>query len=93
MDREALRERLLGIMANGSSGSVKLDMTGVNEETSLLRDLTLDSVQILELVVDIESEFGFSCRADELSSDLFDRFGNLVDYIVTKLAGAHEASA
>jgi len=93
MEREAIRERLLGILNSINLMSLQLSLPQLSDEMSLLRDLTLDSVQVLELIVELEEQFGFSCHADELSSDLFDRVGNVIDYIARKSAEAQGASA
>jgi acyl carrier protein len=58
----------------------------INRETSLIMDFSLDSLQILELIVDIEQAFEFSCSAKELDIDMFDNMGGLIDLILEKTA-------
>lgn len=53
----------------------------ITEQTSLVNDLVLDSLQILHLVVLIERKFNFTCDEEELELDLFDHVSNLIDFI------------
>lgn len=57
----------------------------IDDKTSLLRDIGLDSVQIIEFVVALEQKFGVPIVDEELSAELFDEFGRLVRYIHTKM--------
>ncbi len=58
---------------------------GIDEGTSLISDLALDSLQILNFIVLLERKFNFSCEEDELNLDLFDNVSTLIDFIVEKL--------
>lgn len=57
----------------------------IDEGTSLISDLALDSLQILNFIVLLERKFNFSCEEDELNLDLFDNVSTLIDFIVEKL--------
>lgn len=84
MEREAIRAQLLEILNSIALMSLQLQITQLTDDVSLVRDLALDSVQILELIVEMEDRFGFACHADELGAELFDRVGNVIDYIARK---------
>jgi acyl carrier protein len=73
--------------------SLQIDTSKLGDETSLLTDLHLDSIQILELVVGIEETFGFSMESEELSIDLFDSLGELIDYICSHMSAATNRTA
>lgn len=81
MQLEQIRENLLDILASEDFGSLQIDVSAIDNETSLLNDIALDSIQLLELVVAIENRFGFSINTRRLSIDIFDRFSDLVDFV------------
>ena len=72
-----LRDRIL---TNGNG--VRIDA-----DTPLLSaGLTLDSVAVLELVMEIEEAFGVEFKDTELSVDLFKTVGSLARGVSRKLA-------
>lgn len=81
MTREQITRRLIGILTSKEFGSLQLDVSSLTEETSLLNDVTLDSLQLLEFVVAIEKSFGFTANTKRLNIDMFDRFGRIVDFV------------
>ena len=56
-----------------------------NEKTNLIADLGLDSVSILQLILEIERKFGISIKDHELDSRTFSMMGNLVSIIERKI--------
>lgn len=62
---------------------------GIGEETNLVADLGLGSIDILQLVLGIEREFSVSIENHELDSQLLSTMGNVVSMIKRKL---HEAN-
>jgi acyl carrier protein len=56
-----------------------------NEQTNLISDLGLDSVGILQLILEIERKFGISIKDYELDSRTFSMMGNLVSIIERKM--------
>ena len=61
------------------------ESASLNEQTSLLTDLGLDSVAILQLILGIEKEFNVTIKDHELDSEVFSRMANLIDLIAGKL--------
>jgi len=57
----------------------------LGEDTNLIADLGLDSVAILQVILDAEKEFGISISDAELDSDSFSSVGKLVTIIEKKL--------
>ena len=88
MDREEIVRRLTGILTSKEFGSLQLDVSSLTEETSLLNEAALDSLQLLELVVAIEKSFGFKANTKRLNIDMFDRFGRIVDFVEASLPAA-----
>jgi len=56
-----------------------------DEQTNLIADLGLDSVSILQLILEIERKFGISIKDHELDSRTFSMMGNLVSIIERKI--------
>jgi len=65
---------------------LKDQVSELSEESSLIDDLIFDSLQILNLIVLIEEEFGFVSEAEELELDMFDKISMLIDFIQQKIA-------
>jgi len=55
----------------------KLDLSGVDMESSLNRDLGIDSLSMLLMSLAIETKFGFQFNSQEL----FQTVGQVVDFI------------
>jgi acyl carrier protein len=52
-----------------------------------LFDLGADSLTIVELFLAMEQEFAFQVGEEDLSSSLFEKVSNLVDFVSAKVAG------
>jgi acyl carrier protein len=62
--------------------------TPVDRDTPLLSSgLTLDSIAVLELIVEVEREFDVTFRDEELTVDLFRTVGTLARTVNGKLTG------
>ena len=57
-----------------------LDTTLISDDTNLF-DLGVGSMNMTELLLQLEQRFGFTLAPEDLSSDLFVRFGNLVSFV------------
>ena len=51
------------------------------EDTKLIEELQFDSVNLIQLIVDIEDEFGISLSDDDLLSDKLNTPGELYEMI------------
>ena len=62
---------------------------GIQADTPLLSSgLNLDSVAVLELVVEVENQFGITFEDDDLSVELFRSVGSLASAVEKKLSVA-----
>lgn len=64
------------LSAVGSTVAVDL----IADETNLF-DLGVDSMNMTELLLELEQRFGFTLAPEDLSSELFLSFGNLVSFV------------
>lgn len=85
MNKVQIIEKIKMLLKSNQFMSMREKIDSIDESTSLINDLALDSIQIVELIVGIENEFDFTCSYNELSLDMFDRLGELVDFIDNKL--------
>jgi acyl carrier protein len=90
MERQVIVERIKKVLHENQFLALKEMIDSITGETSLVNDLSLDSIQILELAVGLEKEFGFSCEPDELNLDMFDRFDSLVDFVAYKTGACED---
>jgi acyl carrier protein len=52
----------------------------IADDTSLF-DVGVDSMNMTDLLLRLEQRFGFTLTPEDLSADLFLRFGNLVSFV------------
>jgi acyl carrier protein len=83
ISRKEITERIVNILEPWVSDIEMLEQ--LDDQTDLIAELGMDSVGILELILQIEKVFGISISNDELDSRLFGRIGNLVSMIDSKL--------
>jgi len=86
MTREEILEQLKTLLIKDEYVVLKEQIAELSETTSLLDDLALDSLQILNLIVLIEESFGFVSESEELNLDMFDNVSLLIDFIHRKLS-------
>ena len=61
-----------------------IPVEAITDKTNLY-DLGLESLNVVELLTDAESEFDIIVDVEDLSEELFARFGNLRRYIQEKV--------
>ena len=67
-------------------------LTGIDEHTPLLgRGLELDSVETVGLALGLEQAFNIEIPDGDLTDDMFEDLGTLVDYIATRVGEQGEA--
>jgi acyl carrier protein len=86
------RIRLIQLLTTPTQMSLQLSVSEINDDTSLIIDLGLDSIQILEFSIAIEEEFGIDIAKKVNISD-FDRFANLVALVSDACSSSRAASA
>jgi acyl carrier protein len=90
MEKEEIVKELKLILKSDKFSAFRNYIVSINDDTSLLKDIAMDSIQILEFIVDMEKKFSFSCEHDELNLDIFNKFENLVSFIQKKISVKQE---
>jgi len=85
MSVEEIENELIGIMKNTDFFSLTLDKSSIGRETSIIRDLALDSIQLLEYLVSIENTLELNLDYQDLSIEVFENFGTLAAYFHKKM--------
>ncbi len=82
MERAEILRRLTTVIA--SSSTAPIDADEVAETTDLL-SFGVDSLILVDLIFDLEQEFGVRLRAEELTSMRL--MGDLISHLQRRLAG------
>jgi len=78
MTREEIMEKLKGILKDRG-----FEVDGITEESKLVEDIGLDSLDLVDLTMDIEDAFSIEIPDEDLSK-LTD-VGKVVNYILEKV--------
>lgn len=73
-----LQEKIVKLV----SEATKVDSANINENTNFIDDLNLDSLDMVELMMKMEDEFGVEIPEDETEN--LKTIQNVVDYLKSK---------
>ncbi|MFC1460886.1 acyl carrier protein [Verrucomicrobiota bacterium] len=85
MADETIQDRIKLVLTRDAMVQMKPDE--IESTASLINDIGLDSIQVLEFVVGLEEEFGISLEDEELSVELFENVNSIAQFIERKIAG------
>src|SRR5690349_5681468 len=83
-DDLGIGRRLAELVARAARVSVQPDE--VSEDTSLLDDLDIDSILLVELIVNIETEFGIELLDEDVEIDCLSPFGTLTRTVSNRMS-------
>ncbi|MBR4672898.1 MAG: acyl carrier protein [Victivallales bacterium] len=83
-DYEARVKKIIASTLNISEEKIKL-------EDKIIEDLSADSLDVIELIMNLEEEFGIKIQDEE--SELITTVGQAVEYVQNKLGGAEKGDA
>lgn len=81
VDRNEILERVINIVKRHAV----FNQDKVMEESRIRRDHGIDSIKMVELVVDLEEEFNIEVDSASLSFENFANIGIITDFIISKL--------
>lgn len=82
----SIEDRVKKVVINLDAVKRSVEPAAIGPETPLIgKGLGLDSVGIFKLVVDLEEEFDIVFDESDMSIEIFESVGSLVDYIRKKL--------
>lgn len=85
VDRNEILERVI----NTVKRHAVFNQDKVMEESRIRRDHGIDSIKMVELVVDLEEEFNIEVDSASLSFENFANIGIITDFIIRKLTGSN----
>lgn len=80
----SLEERLKDIIVSCQSN---INITEINEKTNLVKDFNFTSVDIIQLVVKLESSFSIELDDENLQIEKLSSYKSLLDIMQQKLNG------
>ena len=82
MTREEILEVLKSVLAPYTTSKEML--AGINDQTDLIRDLKINSANLVDIIIDAESKYDIEIDYD--SADKMVNVGTCIDVIMEKLA-------
>ena len=83
-DYEARVKKIIASTLNIQESKIKL-------EDKIIEDLSADSLDVIELIMNLEEEFGIKIQDEE--SELITTVGQAVEYVENRLGGAEKGDA
>lgn len=80
-----IKEKLKKIIVD--IAPIVVEISEINDNTVLTKDLGFDSVQIISLIVEIESQFDIEIEDEDLDIEKLTVLKTLTDMVVNKLQG------
>ena len=80
IDKTEIIEKVNGFLVE----EFEIDAQKITPEANLRETLELDSLDYIDLVVVIESNFGFKVKQEDLAS--FGTFENFYDYVISRVS-------
>ncbi|MDB5007455.1 MAG: acyl carrier protein [Mucilaginibacter sp.] len=81
MDRETILSELKKVLAPYTENKAMLD--GITEDTDLIRDLKINSANLVDIIIDAESQYNIEIDFD--SAEKMYKVGSCIDVIVDKM--------
>ena len=81
MDRIAILNELKKVLAPYTEDKAMLE--GINEQTDLIKDLKINSANLVDIIIDAESQYNIEIDFD--AAEKMYNVGNCIDVIAEKL--------
>lgn len=81
MDRSAILIELRKVLAPYTENKEMLE--GISEETDLIKDLKINSANLVDIIIDAESKYNIEIDLD--SAEKMYKVGNIIDVIINKM--------
>lgn len=82
-DQKKIEEELKSIIYAYCRKGITVE--SISLETRLVENLGFDSISIMQLIVEIENQFGIIFEYNDLNFDTINKYCNLLMYILCKL--------
>ena len=85
--KNELQNKLIDILYESKAISLEMNREDFNPKISLIKDLKLDSIQLLEYLMAIELKLEVNVDYEDLQIDVFDDFNEFTNYFYQKVTG------
>lgn len=85
MTEGELKQQMIDILLERDFVSFKVEKEKINPNMSLLKDLSLDSIKLLEYLAAIEDRLNLNIDYEDLEIEIFDDFDRLAKYFYNKM--------
>lgn len=85
MTLEQMEQQLMQVMKESEFFSLDVRKADITPQTSIIKDLFLDSIQLLEYLVAVENNLKVNLDYQDLSIEVFESFHTLADYFYKKI--------
>ncbi|MFA5897589.1 MAG: acyl carrier protein [Hyphomicrobium sp.] len=92
MTHQEIKTDLIRILTSEKFKELEIDPADIHDDTSLLNEVMVDSLQLLDFIAEIEHVFGFKATAKYLNLDVFDRFADVIDFVHRSMKDAQVAT-
>jgi acyl carrier protein len=83
--KNELQNKLIDILYESKAISLEMNREDFNPKISLINDLKLDSIQLLEYLMAIELKLDVNVDYEDLQIDVFDDFNEFTNYFYQKV--------
>lgn len=80
-----IQEQVVSVLTNTLQLSSNTTASITSETTLLGAIPEFDSIAVVSVLTELESQFGFAIEDDEIVADIFESVGTLVDFVKHKL--------
>jgi len=89
---EELRQQLTDVLFDGGAVTIKnnFEKSNFKPEMSLIRDLAMDSIQILTYLLSIEEKYALTLDYEDLTIEVFDNFNMFTQYFLNKITSKEQ---
>lgn len=84
MSDKSIQDRIKDLISNEVLVGVSADE--INDDSALVEDLHLDSIQMIELITGLENEFDIILEDEDLDLEFFSTVNSLSDFVKSKMS-------
>jgi len=83
MDKESVEKKIKRMIKEKLSLNLELEQIPSNE--NVVERFNLNSIDVLELLIGIETEFNIEIEDEDLNAELVESLSNLANYVMKKI--------
>jgi acyl carrier protein len=84
MNRAALLDDLKTMMGEYMDNESKLKLANITDDTDFVKDLNMDSIDMVDVVIQVENKYGIEVKNETISK--LNTVGKCLDVILARLA-------